>query len=243
MMMRCMGVASPAMAPCSLRPGPMSNGSARGAGPGWTPATSRRARYTHLTFNDAAGREWARERYAAFDVLLEKLESEGIEIPIAQALASSALLAGLESRANAVCPGSLLYGISPLTDDVAVTGAYRPVVKAIKSRLIHIGTRENGARIGVLPIGLADGYLPVDPAASPYALLGGRRVAIVGVSLEYVSLDLSSVSDSRVGDQVVLLGESGDEEILLSDLASWRGSSAHEVLLGFEGRLRARYLE
>ncbi len=30
--------------------------------------------YTHLTFQDAGGREWARERYAAFDALLEALE-------------------------------------------------------------------------------------------------------------------------------------------------------------------------
>ena len=36
--------------------------------------------YTHLSFHDAAGREWARERFAAFDALLEALEREGLSL-------------------------------------------------------------------------------------------------------------------------------------------------------------------
>ena len=70
----------------------------------------------------------------------------------------------------------------------------------------------------------------------------GRRVPIRGVSLEYLSLDLEDLADARVGDEIVLLGKSGDEEIRLDDIARWRGSAPHEALLSFEGRLRARYL-
>jgi alanine racemase len=199
--------------------------------------------YTHLTFNDAAGRERARERFAAFDAFLEKLDAEGIQVPVTQALASSGLLAGLTSRANAVCPGSILYGMSPLSDGIAASGSYRPVVTAIKSRIIHLGPREGSACVGVAPIGLADGYLSNRPEAAPYALLGGRRVPIRGVSLEYLSLDLSDFADARIGDEIVLLGKSGGEEIRLEDIARWRSSAVHEALLSFEGRLRARYLD
>ena len=199
--------------------------------------------YTHLTFHDAAGREWARERFAAFDAFLEKLDAEGIEVPITQALASTGLLAGLESRANAVCPGSILYGMSPLSEDIAASGSYRPVVQAIKSCIIHVGPREAAACVGVAPIGLADGYLSHRPGSAPYALLSGRRVPIRGVSLEYISLDLSDFADARVGDEIVLLGRSGEEEILLADIARWRDSAPHEALMAFEGRLRARYVD
>ena len=194
--------------------------------------------YTHLTFHDAAGRDWARERFAAFDAFLEKLEASGIDVPITQALASTGLLAGLESRANAVCPGGILYGMSPVSQDIAVGGSYRPVVKAIKSRIIHIGAR----RVGVIPIGLADGYGSLQPGAAAQVLLEGRRVRIQGVSLEYIMLDLSDFADARIGDEVVLLGRSGDDEILLADVASWQGTAPHEALMRFEGRLRARYL-
>ena len=201
--------------------------------------------YTHLSFHDEVGREWARERYAEFDALLESLESDGIRVPVTQALASSALLAGLSSRANAVCPGALLYGMSPVAEHVAVSGDYRPVVRAIKSRLIHIGEPgqpHRPARVGVIPVGLADGYQAVRSDAPACALLRGHRVPLAGVSLEYIVLDLSDVDDARVGDEVVLLGESGSKRILLSDLAAWQGAAPHAVLMSFEGRLRARYL-
>jgi alanine racemase len=199
--------------------------------------------YTHLSFHDAAGREWARKRYAAFDRLLEALENEGIEVAVTQALASAGLMAGLESRANAVCPGSLLYGMSPVADDVAVAGDYRPVVRSIKSRLIHIGNPPERGRVGVVPLGIADGYQPVNAEAPACALVRGRRVPMHGVSLEYISLDLSELGDAEVGDEVTLLGADGGEEIALSDIAKWQGTAPHVCLMAFEGRLRARYLE
>jgi alanine racemase len=199
--------------------------------------------YTHLTFNDAAGREWARERLAAFDALLVAVEAAGIRVPVTQALASAALLAGLTSRANAVCPGSLLYGISPVAEEVSGFGGYRPVACAIKSRLIQVRSATGGGRAGVIPLGLADGYRPPRPDAEPRALLGGVSVPITGVSLEYIGLDLGRVPNAAVGDEVVLLGESGSLRITLADIAAWQGAPPHEVLMGFEGRLRARYRE
>lgn len=72
-----------------------------------------------LSTGDHAGRAWARERLASFDAFLDSLDAAGLEIPVPQALASSGLIAGLESRANAVCPGHLIYAISPVTPDVA----------------------------------------------------------------------------------------------------------------------------
>ena len=76
-----------------------------------------------------------------------------------------------------------------------------------------------------------------------HALLGGRRVPIRGVSLEYIVLDLSDFRDAKVGDEVVLLGRDGEEEIRLADIARWQEATPHEILMGFEGRLRVHYLE
>ena len=115
-------------------------------------------------------------------------------------------------------------------------------MKAIKSRIIHVGTPGVPKRVGVIPLGLADGYRSLSPGSKAWALLDGRRVPIRGVSLEYINLDLSDEGGARVGDEVVLLGRSGDEEILLADIAAWVGAAPHEVLMGFEGRLPAKYL-
>ena len=61
------------------------------------------------------------------------------------------------------------------------------------------------------------------------------------MSLEHITLDLSARPDAGVGDEVVLLGESGGESITLPDLAEWQGTRLHHVLMAFDGRLPARY--
>ena len=158
--------------------------------------------YTHLSFYDEAEREWARGRMRAFDGFLQALEASGIEVPVTQALASSCMVSGLTSLGNAVCPGHLLYGVPSVAPSVADTSAFRPVLRSIKSRIIHAGPPKAGmrglpesetpSRIGVIPLGLADGYRPAAAGRTAFALVDGARVPIRGVSLEHVTLDLSA---------------------------------------------------
>ena len=207
--------------------------------------------YTHLSFYDEAERDWARSRMRAFDGFLGDLEAAGIEVPVTQALASSCMVSGLTSLGNAVCPGHLLYGVPSVAPAVADTSAFRPVLRAIRSRIIHAGPpkagmrglpeRETPSRIGVIPLGLADGYRPAAAGRTAFALVEGARVPVRGVSLEHVTLDLSARPAAGVGDEVVLLGESGGESITLADLADWQGVRLHHVLMSFDRRLPARY--
>ena len=209
--------------------------------------------YTHLSFFDEAEREWARGRLREFDALLRELEAAGIEIPVCQALASSCMVAGLTSRANAVCPGHLLYGVPSIAPSVADTSSFRPVLRSIRSRLIHAGPPKAGMRgvaegdtprrIGVIPLGLADGYRAPLAGRPACALVTGERVPIRGVSLEHITLDLSERPTAGVGDEVVLLGKSGGESITLADLAEWQGTRMHQVLMAFDRRLPAQYVD
>jgi alanine racemase len=192
--------------------------------------------YTHLSFYDLAGKEWARERLAEFDALLDSLEAANISVPVTQAVSSAGLLTGLESRANTVCPGSLLYGVSPVAPDLADMSPFRPVLKAIKSRLIHVR-----GRVGVLPLGVADGYLPVSPDSGAYCLMNGCRIPIRGVSLEHMVLDLSEGTEAHIGDEVVLLGRSGDEEITVYDLARWHDMHPIHVLVALDRKIPYQY--
>ena len=173
---------------------------------------------------------------------MASLGASGIEVPISQALASSAILAGLESRANAVSPGHLLYGISPVAAELAEIPAFKPVLKSIKSWLIHVHTPHGSRRVGVIPLGFVDGYQPISQNSGARVLIAGHPIPIMGVSLEYMSLDLSDFDGAHVGDEVVLLGASGEEEITIDDLASWRGGLAYQVPMTFNRRLPCRYL-
>ena len=184
--------------------------------------------YTHLPFGDARGRDWAERKLAAFDALLARLDERGRSPPVTQARASACVAAGLSDRANAVCVGHLLYGLSPFADaSLADVSAYRPVLAEIGSRLIQVSDHPQGSdiaiggsygirhgrRTGVAPIGVAQGLVRPVPGSRPQALIRGRRAPILAVSLEHLVLDLTDVEGAAVGDVVRLLGGECDAAI------------------------------
>ena len=212
--------------------------------------------YTHLPFGDARGRDWADERFAAFDALLARLEARGLAPPVTQAGASASVAAGLSDRSNAVCVGHLLYGLSPFADaPVADVSAFKPVLAEVGSRLVQVSDHPQGSdiaiaggygirrgrRTGVAPIGAAQGLARPAPGSRPEALIRGRRVPVLAVSLEHLTLDLSEVEDAAVGDAVLLLGGDGDAAIGLGELAAWSGRRELDTVLALSGRLAAHY--
>ena len=212
--------------------------------------------YTHLPFGDAYGRDWAGQRLAAFNALLTRLEGRGQAPPITQARASACVAAGLSDRANAVCVGHLLYGLSPFSDaNVADVSAYRPVLAEVGSRLIQVSNHPQGSdiaiggsyglrhgrRTGVAPIGVAQGLVRPVPGSRPQALVRGRRAPILAVSLEHLVLDLTDVEGAAVGDALLLLGGDGDAAIKLDDFAAWFGMTPLDAVMALSRRLTARY--
>jgi alanine racemase len=207
--------------------------------------------YTHLPFSDAAGRDWARERIGRFDDLVAALEKDGLHIPITQARASSALLAGIADRCTAVSPGALLYGLAPLDTGPARLPPLAPVMAEITSRLIQVSPsasdrtpgfegryarRVRGAT-GVVPFGRVDGNRMPRADSGAHMLVAGAKAPILGVSLEHCVLDLSDAPNARVGDVVTVLGRSADHAIAIEDIARWQGAGVNDVLMSLDGRL------
>ena len=212
--------------------------------------------YTHLPFGDAHGRDWAAQRLAAFDALLSRLDQRGLKPPVTQARASACVAADLADRANAVCVGHLLYGLSPFADaSLADLSAYRPVLSEVGSRLIQVSDHPQGSdiaiggtyglrhgrRTGVAPIGVAQGLVRPVPDSRPQALVRGRRAPILAVSLEHLVLDLTEIDGAAVGDAVRLLGGEGDAAIGLDELAAWFGITPLDAVMALSGRLTAHY--
>ena len=137
--------------------------------------------YTHLPFADAEGLSFARARIERFGALVEALARDGLAIPITQARASAALLAGIEDCCTAVSPGALIYGLSPVEPGLASPTGLRPVLARISTRLIQVspwaGDRSpefasrHAARVrsttGVVPFGRVDGNRAPRPARMP----------------------------------------------------------------------------
>lgn len=212
--------------------------------------------YTHLPFGDAQGQKWAMERAEGFGRLLRELETDGIKPSTTQLWGSCGLYADLPDPTNAVCIGHLLYGLTPFPKIAPVAEGFRPAVKTLASRLIHVARHpagaglaiggayslRNAASVGVIPLGVSDGMRRLGAHGQPEALVRGKRVPVIGTSLEHTVVDLDGVDDPQPGETVRLVGEDGGESITLSDWAGWMGCSELDAVLGFSGRLDRRFV-
>ena len=85
-------------------------------------------------------------------------------------------------------------------------------------------------KIAILPVGYADG-LRRSPRSWREVLIHGERAPLVGrVSMEKTTINVSHIPDVVAGDEVVLLGKQGDDEITADEVAAWVGTINYEVL-------------
>jgi alanine racemase len=90
--------------------------------------------------------------------------------------------------------------------------------------------------------GYADG-LPRSLSSRGSALLRGQRAPIVGrVCMDMCMLDVTDVPDAATGDEVVLIGCQGEEEISADEVAELAGTISYEILCGITARVPRLYL-
>ncbi len=207
--------------------------------------------YTHLPFADAAGRQWSAANLTGFDALLSKLDEAGIYIPVTQAMASSAVLAGLRDSSNAVCVGHLLYGLSPMAPGEADLDGFSPVLASVRARLIHVAHHPAGRDLviggrygianavvtGVVPMGMHHGMRGPAPGQVSEVLFRGRRAPVLSVSLEHTTIDLTAVEAPRVGEMVTAIGPDGGERITIEEMGERQARAPLEVAMTFSRRL------
>ncbi len=137
--------------------------------------------------------------------------------------------------------GIALYGCSPFGGDPAAHdlrpalswASYLASVKTLRSRESvgygRMWRAARGARIGLVPVGYADGYARVLSGRAE-VLVGGRRVPVAGtISMDQLTVDLGPEGVEGVGDEVVLIGAQGGERVSAEEVAAWRGSINYEV--------------
>lgn len=191
--------------------------------------------------------------------LLTPRERESVLIHMAN---SASALYREESRHRLVRLGLALYGVDPArrprwgADDVQPISDLdlRPVMslltRIVQLREVPPGTplsyggrtvTRRRSRIGVVPVGYADGY-SWRLTGRAQALVRGRRVPVAGsVTMDMTLLDVTTTG-AELGDEVVLLGRQGNEEISALELAESAGTIPWEILCHLGLRLPRRYV-
>ena len=104
----------------------------------------------------------------------------------------------------------------------------------------HLFTTSGPSKIALIPVGYEDGYLRC-LSNNAEVLVHGQKAPVVGrISMNLTMIDVTDVEHVAVGDEVVLLGRSGNREINADDIAGWMGTISYEVLCLF-GKMNDRY--
>ncbi|MFH1874038.1 MAG: alanine racemase [Pseudomonadota bacterium] len=97
------------------------------------------------------------------------------------------------------------------------------------------------SRLGAVPIGYADGYR-FNFTDKAYVLVRGKRAPVVGrVTMDMIMVDVTNLPEISVGDDVVILGSQGNEQITADEMASWIDSISYEILCGISRRIPRIY--
>lgn len=198
--------------------------------------------YTHLHVPPHSPAEetysYLHWQFARFTNALEALREAGIEPSVRMAASSGVLMQTDEMHLNAVDPGHLLFGMYPAGPRCPPLDL-RPALRALKSRLVQVKAVnraafveqapfaiQSGMAIGVFPFGISDGMRLVNCGQ---VLVNGRRVPVLSVSLEHTRVDLTGV-EARRGDEVVIVGRQGTDEISPAEVLEHLGQHVPSAL-------------
>ena len=213
------------------------------------------AAWTHLTDADDPSDPSTDQEVARFDSACEALEEEVGPIPLQHLANSAALLTRPDLHRDLVRPGIALYGYPPVPTDVPLRPAMTltsrlALVKEVPEGTTigygRIRTTDRRTRLGLVPIGYADGLHRVASDRCEVlvrtASADSRALQVGRISMDQIVIDLGPDSDACAGDEVFLFGDAegaptGPAATTADDWARAAGTIPYEILTSVAGRV------
>ncbi len=212
--------------------------------------------FSHLACADEEDSSGVHLQYDKFIKIIDALKELGISIPLKHILNSAGIIDFPEYQLDMVRPGIILYGYYPSSFIHTERLTLLPVL-TLKSKIIHLHTAKAGAKvsygwtyttqkdtlIATVPIGYADGYSRHLSGAA-YMLINGKKAPILGrICMDQCMIDASSVNTTNVGDEVIIIGKQGEEEITADTLARLSHTIPYEILCAIGRRVPRLYMK
>jgi len=199
--------------------------------------------FTHFSVADEKDKTYTEEQFRKFMEVLTVLEKEEIKILVKHVGNSATLLDLPHMWLDLVRPGISVYGLYP-SREVQKTVKLIPA-HTFKTRIVFLKELSMGESIGYgrtytinqrrtkvasLPVGYADGYNRL-LSNQGQALVRGKRVSVIGrVCMDQTMIDVTDLPQVEIGDEVVLWGRQGQEEITVEEIADKVKTINYEVV-------------
>ena len=97
-------------------------------------------------------------------------------------------------------------------------------------------------KIATISTGYADGYNRLLYNRG-YVLINEKRAYVTGrICMDQFMVDVTNIDDVKMGPEVMLLGQSGDEIYTADDMAQAIGTIGYEVVCNISSRVERRYV-
>jgi alanine racemase len=202
--------------------------------------------YTHFaSAKDPANTVFTDMQIAEFARWRESLQNAGFKL-LVHASATGGAFVFPKAHFDMVRIGIGLYGVAP-SDEISrrltLEKKLKPVLswKTIisETKEIPVGSGigydltyrvQRPTRMAVCPVGYWHGY-PRALSNTAEVLVLGKRAPVLGrVSMDMIVIDVTDIPKAKSGDEVVLIGTSGKEQMTAVELARRAGTSAYEIL-------------
>ncbi|MCD8300621.1 MAG: alanine racemase [Clostridiales bacterium] len=198
--------------------------------------------YTHFARADETDKNFSLGQAEMFTKMVGALRDEGVTADFLHMANSAAIIDLPRYDLDMVRAGIILYGLWP-SDEVQKDRIDLMPLMTLKSHIIHVKTLEEGRSvsyggtyhvegtktIATIPVGYADGY-PRSLSNIGYVLIRGKKAPICGrVCMDQFMVDVTEIEDVMPGDEVILLGRDGGEEITMDILGELSGRFNYEL--------------
>ena len=208
--------------------------------------------FSHFSDADLTNLSYAHEQLSRLKQIKEKLKEKGIS-PLFHLANSAAIISLADAHFDAVRPGLMLYGYSPLQQEDPL--GLLPIL-TVKSRVISIKkvaadtpisygrtfVTQRPTTVAAVSIGYADGY-PRALSNRSEMIAQGLRVPVIGrVCMDVTLLDVTAVPHLAVGDWVTVIGKEGNVSIGGGELAQKANTIVYEILCAMNKQIPKVYL-
>ncbi|MCR5202327.1 MAG: alanine racemase [Lachnospiraceae bacterium] len=211
--------------------------------------------FSHFATMDETDKSKALEQFNKYIKMTETLKEKGVDVGVRHIANSAGIMEDVDVELDMVRDGICLYGLYP-SEEVDETRLSLKPAMSLYSKISHIKTLEEGIEIGyggtfttpktmrvaTVPVGYADGY-PRSLSNKGSIIIKGVKVPIIGrVCMDQFMVDVSDVSDVKVGDEVTLIGRDGDEFISVEEASLLAGSFNYEFVCDVSKRVPRIYI-
>ena len=210
--------------------------------------------FSHFANADSSDPTYTQMQLERFQKVLAFYPRNGLPYPIRHIANSGAIVQTPPSWLDMVRPGILLYGVYPsssIPQIIPVKLAMRWVSRVVYFKVVKpdhpvsygsTWKTDRMVRIVTIPVGYGDGYHR-RMSGKAKLLINGKKYPVVGrICMDQIMANIEW-EEAYNGDEVVLLGQQGENMISVADLAQWADTIPYEILTSINTRVPRIYPE